>query len=117
MSDIFERAKQHFASKPREFIEVPEWGDGSGPARIYWSPWRITELDVISNASKATGKDVELFCRTVIMKAEDEAGNKLFNKDQLFGGFDNHIDPEVIIRIGKKMLGDILSLEQAEKNF
>lgn len=112
MSEIFERAKEHFAKIERYSIDVPEWG-----ATIYWKPWTGAEKQKLSNAIKKTEREQELLPRAIIMKAEDEAGKPCFDIAHL-QAFMSSIDPAVYERVGTEITktGAYIPPEAAEKN-
>lgn len=116
MSKVLDKATSHFRSKiggELKSIEVPEW-----ECKIYFKS-AITlreQSKLIELASQ--GKQVEALVESLIVKARNEDGTKMFNiadKATLM----NEVDPNVIIRI----VGEInaandeeTDLEKVEKN-
>lgn len=117
MSKVLEKATSHFRNKvsaEMKFVVVPEWDN----AKIFFKP-TITlreQSKLIELASQ--GKQVEALCESLIVKARNEDGTKMFStvdKVTLM----NEVDPNVIIRI----VGEInaandeeTDLEKVEKN-
>ena len=117
MSKVLDKATRHFRSKisgDMKCVVVPEWGD----AKIYFKS-AITlreQSKLIELASQ--GKQVEALVESLIVKARNEDGTKMFSmvdKVTLM----NEVDPNVIIRV----VGEINSatedesdLEKVEKN-
>jgi hypothetical protein len=99
MSDILEKAKEHFRSKlTGEMLEidVPEWG-----TKLYCKPMNGVQRDAIM---KHVAKD-EYFAAQVealIQRACDAEGKRLFssvNRLELM----RQVDPRVIDRIASQM--------------
>ena len=70
--------RQHYESLGRIEVEVPEWGD----ITIWATPLTIEEQAKIDTWRNKQDRYV-MFARIIIMKAEDEAGNKLFAEKDL----------------------------------
>lgn len=117
MSKVIERATSHFRTKlsaDMKSITVPEW-----ESKI-WFKTTITlkeQSKLIELAS--SGKQVEALCESLIVKARNEDGTKMFSPaDKVV--LMNEVDPQIIIRI----VGEINSvndednqdLEAVEKN-
>jgi len=98
MSSVLERAIAHFQAKPRNKVEVPEWG----VTVFYGTPNGVT-LSLVHRDSK--GDPVEMAARMVAHIAEDEAGKKLFSrldyKDLMV-----KVDPAVVQRIAEAIMKD-----------
>lgn len=116
MSKVLEKATSHFRAKVSgnmKFVFVPEWD-----AKIYFKP-SITlkeQSKLIELASQ--GKTVEALVETLITKARNEDGTKMFAMPDKVT-FMNEVDPAVIIRV----VGEINDasntdgdLETVEKN-
>ena len=82
MSSLLERAKAHHENQPRRELLVPEWGEGATPARITWTAITVADQDRIyapgADGRIASGGTVRI--RTVLYKACDEAGRRLFDE-------------------------------------
>jgi hypothetical protein len=110
MNDLLERAKAHFSEQGRRSTHVSEWD-----TTIYWTPWTVSERQRLWNQVKGSKGEVEINARALIMKAEDKDGKNLFTRDNLMDLL-NGVDAAVVDRIGLEMLGQDLTVEQAEKN-
>ena len=101
-------AVAHFKSFGLQYIDVPEWGTGDVPLRIFFDPLTSEERDDLFKAG--TPDDITVLLR----KAKDEAGKKMFDladkpKLRLF------VSPHIINRIALRMLS-MPNADQAEKN-
>jgi len=88
---ILDNAKSHFDKIETKAIEVPEWD-----TIIYSNPFTMGEKKSLWKFAK--DDDFEFMVRTLILKALDKDGNKLFdisNKVELM----NKVSPDVITRI------------------
>lgn len=110
---LIEQVRTHFDGLTRARIEVPEWaGDDGKPAVIYARPMTMAEKQKIANAGANDGHIASLVT-TLILKAEDEAGNKVFTLDDKHTLM-NRADTEVLARIILQMR-DTPSVEAQEK--
>ena len=106
MSDILDKAKEHFKSIDRKIIEVPEWGQ-----TVYSKPLTLADKRKLTRTIKPD--DVTLFADVLILKAEDKEGNKLYtleNKHTLM----HSVDPEVVARVAQQIL-EVVPIEDWEK--
>lgn len=111
---VLEKATAHFRGKltgDMRKISVPEW-----ECDIY-----VRQSSTLREESKILelsqqGKSVEALVESIIVKARNEDGTKMFNMaDKAI--FMNEMDPNVIIRIAAGMNNVPLDgLEQVEKN-
>jgi hypothetical protein len=116
MSKVLDKATSHFREKisgEMKKVHVPEWA-----CDIYFKPTLTLKEQgkLIELASQ--GKQVEALCESLIVKARNQDGSKMFNfadKAILL----NEVDPSVIIRV----VGEINNandeeqdLEKVEKN-
>jgi len=116
MSQVLDKATSHFREKisgEMKKVHVPEWA-----CDIYFKPTLTLKEQgkLIELASQ--GKQVEALCESLIVKARNQDGSKMFNfadKATLL----NEVDPSVIIRV----VGEINNandeeqdLEKIEKN-
>jgi hypothetical protein len=116
MSKVLDKATGHFRNKiggEMKSIEVPEW-----ETKIYFkNSVTLKEQSKLIELS-SQGKTVEALVESLITKARNEDGSKMFTPmDKVV--FMNEVDPDVIIRV----VGDIssasydeASLEEVEKN-
>ena len=72
MSDILEKAKEHFKEIDRKIIDVPEWG-----ITVYAKPLTLADKRILTRNTKPD--DVTLFADVLILKAEDKEGKKLYS--------------------------------------
>lgn len=95
-SSVMEKATQHFRSKlsgELKSIHVPEW-----ESTIYFK-----ETVTLKEQSKlielaTSGKTTEALVETLITKARNQDGTKMFNiADKVV--FMNEVDPQVLIRV------------------
>jgi hypothetical protein len=114
MSTILNNATAHFRAKlggELRSIEVPEWG-----SKIWYKP--VTTLKEQSKLVELAqqNKTVEALVETLIMKARNEDGSKMFTMpDKVV--FMNEVDPAIIIRVVGDMNDKIdAEDEEAAKN-
>lgn len=99
MSDVLEKAKQHFRSQianKQDSFYVPEWD-----TTIYYKPMNARQQDAIFKLANE-GKIIEAMVENMILRALDEDGKPLFkpvHKVELM----RHTDPDVITRIASQM--------------
>jgi hypothetical protein len=105
-----DRAVEHFKSKPVKRIEVPEWGDDSGPLVIFANPITLREQ---SKLSRIEGGDAEMLIEVLVMKAEDGQGNKLFTIEDK-PKIRSSVDPSLVAKIVSQIMSQ--SQETLEKN-
>ena len=112
MSDILESAKEHFNKKDIKRIEIPEWETKDGkPFVIYAKPLTLAEKRRLTRDTKPD--DVTLFANVLILKAEDDKGNKIFKIDDKHSLLHSS-DPDVVMRIANQIL-DVIPVEDWEK--
>ncbi len=110
MSDILERAKEHFKNRlagEMEYIDVPEWGkeiDGKViPQRIYWKPLTLREQNAV--LKYVNEGSIEAIVSMIIQRARDADEKKLF-KPMHMSEFMRHVDPKIVERISNAMAGE-----------
>lgn len=116
MNPILERATAHFREKisaDMKYIHVPEWD-----SKI-WFKSTVSLRDQSRLIELSTqGKTVEAVVESLIVKARNEDGSKMFtiaDKSALM----NEIDPNVLIRVVSEIneaTNPDLSMERVEKN-
>lgn len=116
MSKILENATSHFRQKisgEMQCVEVPEW-----QSKIYFKP-AITlkeQSKLIDLAGQ--GKTVEALVESLIIKARNEDGSKMFTPmDKVV--MMNEIDPQIIIRVVGEIntvTDNFSNADQVEKN-
>lgn len=107
-----EKARAHYQGKPVRKIEVPEWGDDSGPLIIYAHPFTLRDQGKLAQYSNASNSS-ESLADLLIMKAMDEKGDALFTIE------DKHllrtqVDASVVARIASEIMR--IDFEDVEKN-
>jgi len=99
--NVLERAKAHFDAQGITRIEVPEWPDEKGnPTVLFSQPFTLADRKKLVKFSQED--DLEFIVRMVIMKCEDESGEKVFDlsdKPTLM----NKVDPSIISRIAAQV--------------
>ena len=109
MSKILDKATSHFREKlsaDMQSVVVPEWD-----AKIYFkaSVTLKEQSKLIELASQ--GKTVEALVETLIVKARNEDGTRMFAMPDKVT-FMNEVDPNVIIRV----VGEINELSYQEQD-
>lgn len=116
MSKILEKATAHFRNKlsnEMQSIYVPEWD-----AKIYFKAVNTLKEESKLVELAQQGKTVEALVETLIIKARNEDGSKMFNMPDKIT-FMNEVDPQVVIRVVGEMNqanSDILDVKELEKN-
>jgi hypothetical protein len=116
MSKVLDKATAHFRERisgDMKKVHVPEWD-----CDIYFKA-SITLKEQSKLIELATqGKTVEALVETLIVKARNIDGTKMFNMpDKMI--FMNEVDPSVIIRVVSEINEDSYSednMEKVEKN-
>lgn len=96
--DAIDLVREHFASLGTRKIEVPEW-----KLTIYATPVTLSEKNRLYRKSKEN--DMELLADVIVMKAQNEKGEKLFtieHKPTLL----NKADSNVVARVSNAILAD-----------
>lgn len=100
--NVLERAKAHFDAQGVTRIEVPEWPDEKGnPTVLYSQPFTLADRKKLMKFAQED--DLEFIVRMVIMKCEDEQGEKVFDlsdKPVLL----NKVDPGIVSRIAAEIV-------------
>lgn len=115
MSKVLEKATAHFRNKisgDMLKLYVPEW-----EATIYFKESNtLKEEGRIVELAQA-GKTVEALVETLIVKARNEDGTKMFTMPDKITLM-NEVDPAVIIRVCTEManMTQELALDEVEKN-
>jgi len=108
MSDILEKAKEHFKAIDRKIIDVPEWN-----ITVYAKPLTLADKRILTRNTKPD--DVTLFADVLILKAEDKEGKKLYSledKQTLM----RSVDPEVVARVAQDILSVVPVEDWLKKN-
>lgn len=123
MSDILEKAKQHFrelvSGEGLRCIEVPEWGQNGQPAQLYFKPLAALPIKTYSRLiTLGSEQTVEAFVDILILRCTDAGGVPLFksvDRTEML----RHISPVVVCQIMTRMSeqDSVLSIEEVKKNF
>lgn len=103
---ILDKAMAHFDELGIKEIKIPEWD-----SVIYTTPFTLDEKRKLINFSN--GNDSEFMIRTLILKAQDKKGKKVFealDKPTLMG----HAHSGVIERVVSEIV-DAVSLKEIEE--
>jgi hypothetical protein len=118
MSKILDKATSHFREKlsaEMQSVYVPEWD-----AKIYFKA-SVTLKEQSKLIELATqGKTVEALVETLIVKARNEDGTRMFTMPDKIT-FMNEVDPNVIIRVVSEINQIVTEntetdMEKVEKN-
>lgn len=112
MSKVLEKATAHFRTKiggEMQKINVPEWG-----CDIWFKTSNTLKEESKLIELAQQGKTVEALVETLIVKARNEDGTKMFTPmDKVV--FLNEVDPNVVIRIvGEMNIANSQFLDGAE---
>jgi len=104
---ILDNAKSHFkdliAGNGTKCIEVTEWGDKNGPAKVYFKPLAALPVQQFSEVAKlATQESVEAFIDILIIRCLDENGSPLFKKTNRLELL-RHVSPQVVCSVITQM--------------
>mgnify|MGYP004000734107 CR=1 FL=1 len=118
MSDVLNAAKTQFRDRLSSGLSqlvVPEWEVNGKPITIYYKPSMTMKEqgEVLKLAN--TNKQAESVVMTLIIRALDADGNRMFRKADMTEIM-NQTDPDVISQIVVGMGGDELDLDDAVKN-
>ena len=114
MSKILEQATAHFRNKisgDMKSIVVPEWGD----SEIFYKEANTLQEESRLLMLAQQGKTVEALVETLITKARNKDGTKMFKMTDK-PTFMNEVDPTVLIRVCGEMNSNNDNLEFVEKN-
>ena len=91
---ILDQATKHFEAKLGEMksVKVPEWG-----TTVFYRPVTLDEQGVIFGLQNE-GKTAEAVAMTIILRARNEDGSKMFKKAEKFEIM-HKVDPDVITNI------------------
>ena len=103
MSAILEKARAHFANMQRRVIEIPEWGDDDGPAKVYAPALTMADRQKIERRSK--DDPVARLINTIIHAAQNEDGTRMFSDDAVTRrAFEREIEPRIVARLATAIL-------------
>lgn len=109
---LMERVRAHSQPDQVRRIEVPEWGEDGKPLVV---TYRMMTLDDMATVNELEGTTWHRqAARIVVLKACDEAGQKLFRMADA-SELRETAAPDVVTRIALAILGR-MTVEDAEKN-
>ena len=115
MSKLGEMIRSNSATTRNRF-EVAEWGDEDQPLSIYSSVLTAGEFNRLQrkHPNFLTDMKMDALVDLIILKSEDEGGNKLFDLEDK--PVLNRQPVVTISNVAAAIIGDIQSVEDAEKN-
>lgn len=99
--DIKANAKRHFQTLAGLHgpIEVPEWGDETEPAKIYFRVINEAQKKAIQEATDKHGTSATV----LVLRALDESGSRIWSDmDRIV--LENEYDPEVVDRVAVQII-------------
>ena len=108
---VIDNAKTHFDSLGIKKIKVPEWGEKDKPLIIHARPMTLAEMNKLQKLAK--DDDLSLLAYTLIEKALDSEGDKIFSigdKHDLM----TKVDRNVLQRVVEAKM-DSPSVEEQQK--
>lgn len=106
-----DRVKAHWAdtiSAVRE-IEVPEWGDESGPLVIHVRPTNMAQRSKLFKLAKED--ELATAAETLVLRARDKDGAPLFSPKDA-ETLMTSCDPDVLVRVAMAINTDIAKLSE-----
>jgi len=102
--------------KEKRTIEIPEWGEDNVPLILYTTAITAGDINKLQRKHKNFLNDmtVDVMIDLIIMKAETKDGNKAFTLEDK--PFLMREEVNIIATLSAKMLGDVVSVEEQEKN-
>jgi hypothetical protein len=115
MSKLRERIAANKATRARSKIEVPEWGEGDEPLVIYAGDITGQDMDRIGRKHPdfLRNPSMEAQVDMIILKAEDEDGNKHFTLEDKMAMLG---EPAILISSIFASVFSATSVEEQEKN-
>lgn len=112
---IAQRIAANRANQQRSVIEVPEWGEGGNPLRLYAGPVTARDIEKVQRKYKdfLTNATMGAMVEMIIQKCEDESGDSAFtfeDKPILMG------EPISVIANIFGSIFNATSIEDHEKN-
>ncbi len=103
-----EKIIQYIASDRRRKIEVPEFGE-----TIYATPVTVLDMEKILSYPEAATNSRDYHIYTIIEKAEDEKGQKIFSPEDK--PYLEKMDWAIISRISND-IQEVITPDEAKKN-
>lgn len=110
---IAKAARADYEGRGRGKVVVDEWKVDGQPVTLYFRPLTMVEQFDIASYRRDDGMQYGMV-RAIILKAEDELGNRLFTFDQE-RTFLQQASAAVVARISNAIMAGP-SVEEAEKN-
>lgn len=109
MGSILDRAKAHYSNIGMRHVDVPEWGEPGKPLRIFFTPLTVGDRNrIYAHDENGAEPPLGTVCvRTLIEKATDGKGAKLFDAFADQEGLMHAVDSNVVGRAASAMLGDL----------
>jgi hypothetical protein len=109
---LIDKVVQHYDAKGKLKIEVPEWADEEFDGCIYYTPVTLIERNKLMPELKK--ENLDFIVAVIVMKAEDEDGNKLFDlKDKL--KLKQHADYHLLDNLANQILQGVTVEEVGER--
>ncbi len=102
--------------KEKRTIEVPEWGEDNTPLILYASAITAGDINKLQRKHKNFLNDMTIdgMIDLIIMKAETKDGERAFS--EIDKPFLMREEVNIIATLSAKMFGDVVSVEEQEKN-
>jgi len=97
---VLDNMTAHFSAKEINSIDVPEWGDDENPLKVYYKPFTLAEQKKLYAMAK--DDNIEMLAYTLILKALDSEGDKLFTMGDKFALM-NKVDPYILAKVAGKI--------------
>jgi len=94
--NVLENMVGHFEDQAIAEVEVPEWGTEEEPLVIYFKPFTLAEQKRLYSMAK--DDNMEMLAYTLILKALNKEGEKLFGMGDKMTLM-NQVDPYVLARV------------------
>lgn len=110
---ILDNAKIHFKqaiSQEMESIDVPEWG-----TTVYFKRSATLKETEVVVALHKENKIAEALVMTLVLRARDADGNKMFKTADKFDLM-NNVDPKVVTRVATAILNSDADADEIAKN-
>jgi len=80
---LAKRIAANRAEKTRNFVDVKEWGEGETPLRLYFTEVSARDIEKVQRKYPGFLSDPSMsaMVEMIILKSEDEAGEKAFTLD------------------------------------
>lgn len=101
---ILANARKHFDKLRKQSVEVPEWGDDSGPLVANFDPATLRQRQEIEKRSG--NSEARRLALAVILLLKDDSGNPVFEDDAVsLNTLESAVDSQVVARVAQTVLG------------